>query len=120
MQRLRGVELWDELDMKTLFKYLPDENSNLSALEHWRAREVRNMFGMSPILVASGACYWGCVSPALVSRLQMASAKDIVNAISPPPPEPMSSCILSALARGRVLVYVSAPADWVGKLPSGC
>ena len=116
LQTLRGIEIWDELDMRTLLQYLPDENEYLSAILSWTAAEVRRKFGMSPILVAADACYWGQVPARALRSIAGLGAKDILNAAVATPPEPLRTCVEEAAARGESLLFVSAPPVWVSRL----
>ena len=116
LQQLRGREIWDELDMRTLVQFLPDENEYLSAILSWSAAEVRRKFGISATQVAADACYWGQVPPASLRCLSGLRATDILNAAVAQPVEPMLTCAAEAAARGESLLFVSAPPVWVRRL----
>ena len=90
LERERGAEVWDALYMADLVSFLPDENMHLLPLRMWKASEVRIRFDMSPLQVSGSACCWGTVSSDAVDALKQASNKDILNAATSPPDQPMA------------------------------
>ena len=106
--------------MSELASWLPDENGHLQPLLEWEARAVRLRFGLSPLAVSGVACLWGTANQTHIDALAHSSYKEILNAVTAPPDEPMASSQLVAARRGRVVRTIPVPAVWVARLHRAC
>ena len=78
------IEYW------CMAQFVPDENGNLAPLLSMQAERVRHRFGMSPLSVASDACFWGTVSEKEIDALDAATANEIMIAVCGKIDEPMA------------------------------
>ena len=76
-----GAELWDNLLMSDILRWVPDMNGHCAPLHSWRCRGVRERFGMSPVEVPACACMWGFVPKKHLGALDSAPV-DILNCIT--------------------------------------
>ena len=76
-----GAELWDQLLMSDICRWVPDMNGHCVPLHSWRCRAVRERFGMSPLAVPACACMWGFVPKKHLPALK-ATPIDILNCIT--------------------------------------
>ena len=66
--------------MKALAAVLPDATLNARPTDDAVARDVRQRFGMSPLMVSAMACMWGQVPQRLQNAALAASYVDILRA----------------------------------------
>ena len=116
LESAHGDRIWDALNIGALAEFVPDENGNLAPLLSMQAERVRHWFGMSPLSVASDACFWGTVSDKEIAALDDATTTDIMTAVCGKIDEPMASCLEVAHRRGHDLQYLSAPNVWTQRL----
>ena len=61
VERRCGPAVWDACSMKVLAAVLPDAAKKTRPVEDAVARDARQRFGMSPLMVSAMACMWGQV-----------------------------------------------------------
>ena len=80
VERRCGPAVWDACSMRVLAAVLPDSTSKAHPIQDAVARDVRQRFGMSPLMVAPMACMWGQVPQALQKAALAAPYVDILRA----------------------------------------
>ena len=80
VERRCGPAVWDACSMRVLAAVLPDRTSKAHPIEDAVARDVRQRFGMSPLMVSAMACMWGQVPQALQKAALAAPYVDILRA----------------------------------------
>ena len=80
VERRCGPAVWDTCSMNVLADVLPDTTSKAQPIQDEVAGDVRQKFGMSPLLVSAMACVWGQVPKALQKAALAAPYVDVLRA----------------------------------------
>ena len=80
VERRCGPAVWDACSMKVLAAVLPDATGKARPIEDGVARDVRQRFGVSLLMVSAVACFWGQVPRHLQNAALSASYVAILRA----------------------------------------
>ena len=77
-----GSSVWDATPMRDVLQWVTEGGDHCSQLLKMSGREVRERFGMSPLLVPWHARMWGMVQMAHISRLLKADERKLLNVVA--------------------------------------
>ena len=80
VERRCGPAVWDACSMTVLASVLPDATKKVCPIQNALARDVRQRFGVSPLMVSDLACLWGQVPQHLQKAALSASYVAILRA----------------------------------------
>lgn len=111
MEQEYGEEVWDELTLGELMRWIPDMQGHMELVAAMRGKDARRRFGMSPLGVARDACMWGMVRKEDAQLLASASPQEVLNAIAGFEPR------ASASSKGdQADAFWPQPHEWVRDL----
>ena len=77
-----GNDVWDATPMRDVLQWVTEGSDHCSPILKMSGKEVRERFGMSPLLVPRHARMWGMVQKTHIPRLLKADDSTLLNAVA--------------------------------------